>query len=157
MSNERDETIAKLSEAMRSMKHVMHGRMQAALQSSPISHAQLELLFTIHRLQPVSSKQLATQLYLTAGAVSQLVDGLESHGFVTREVDPRDRRIQCLRLSKKGVKLLGSIGDRQQKMMEAIMQSFSTAELKAWLKIQQKIINEFQANLTDTNQSKGEK
>lgn len=157
MNKDRDETIAKLTEAMRTMKHIMHGRMQAALQASPVSHAQLELLFTIHRLQPVSFKQLATQLCLTPGAVSQLVDGLESSELVTREIDTHDRRIQCLRLSKKGVKLLGLIGDRQQKMMETVMQSCSVAELKVWLRIQQRIISEFQADPTNTNRNKGTK
>jgi DNA-binding MarR family transcriptional regulator len=41
---------------------------------------------------PLTPRQLAEHTGLTSGTVTGVIDRLESHGFVTREADPRDRR-----------------------------------------------------------------
>jgi DNA-binding MarR family transcriptional regulator len=41
---------------------------------------------------PLTPRQLAEHTGLTSGTVTGVIDRLESHGFVTRQADPRDRR-----------------------------------------------------------------
>ena len=41
---------------------------------------------------PLTPRQLAEYTGLTSGTITGVIDRLESHGFVTREPDPGDRR-----------------------------------------------------------------
>jgi MarR family multiple antibiotic resistance transcriptional regulator len=140
----RDEMIKTLFENMSVAKRGMHARMQSITNDYPISHTQLELLFTIEHLQPVSFKQLAHKLHLTPGAISQLVDSLTQQSLVERETDPNDRRVQCLRLSKKASEMMDAIKQHHRNVLNRVVQDLTTEELTVWMRIQQKMIAEFQ-------------
>lgn len=127
------------------MKRGMYTHMLAYFHGLPISRAQVEVLSAINYLQPVSSKDVAHQLYLTPGAVSQSVENLEQVGYLLREADTNDRRIQYLRLSKKGEKIMHDITMQRQAMMEKAMESLTLAELTIWLKVQTKLSEQFKA------------
>jgi DNA-binding MarR family transcriptional regulator len=61
---------------------------------------QVETLFVLaHGAGPVTPKQLATELGVTAGAVTQLVDGLMREKLVESVAHPRDARSRVLRLT----------------------------------------------------------
>jgi len=139
----RDELIATIFENTQTIKRVMYGQSQLRLKGVALSHAQVELLFTIKHLQPVSFKDLASRLYLTRGAVSQLVEGLSNESLVVREVDTTDRRMQHLRISGKGTRLIDKIETERWRTMEAVMQKLQTDELAVWARVQQKLIDTF--------------
>jgi len=146
-SSNRDILIQSLFENVNALKRGMTGYLQAVQRDWPVSGSQLELLFTISHNQPVSFKQLAQQLYMTPGAISQLAESLEQRELINRQVDAKDRRVQCLHVSKKGSKLLQDIEKRRQKLMEAIAQDLSDEELALWLHVQEKMIQQLQADL----------
>jgi len=150
---DRNTLIQTLYENMSTLKRGMHGHFQAASLRVPISRSQLELLFTIRQAQPVSSKLLSQKLCLTPGAVSQLAEGLELHELITRRADERDRRIQCLEVSPQGTALLQEVETRRRSAMEAIIADLTNEELEIWLRVQQKMLNHFQAeNLEPSKQ-----
>lgn len=140
----REQLVSTVFDNMTTFKRGLHGSMELFIKGLPVSRAQLELLFTIQHLEPVSSKQLADHLQLTPGAVSQLLDGLTDQGFVERHVTPNDRRVQRLKLSLNGAKLLAGIEKGRRKYMERVMQHLSDQELAVWVRIQQKLIDELQ-------------
>ncbi len=152
----REEIIKNLFEQMSVAKRGMYTRMQAITNGLPVSRTQLELLFTIKHLQPVSFKQLAAQLQLTPGAISQLADGLNQHGLIERETNPNDRRSQTLQLSGDGVTLLQTIEKRRRETMERVVKDLTNEELTVWLRIQQKMIVEHQTVLDKKQTDKGE-
>lgn len=145
MAQAREELSRRIFETSEAMKRGMYTHMQAYFQNLPISRAHLEVLSAIKHLQPINSKEIARQLYLTPGAVSQSVDGLSQSGLILREADLTDRRIQHLKLSKKGEKLLQDIEKRRRSMMENAMKDLSLEELTVWLKVQTKLSEQFQA------------
>ncbi len=147
MPQSREELVSQLFENMDAMKRGMYSYFHALQKDFPVSRTQLELLTTISHLQPVSFKDLAQRLYLTPGAISQLVDGLATQSLILREQDPLDRRIQALRLSKKGNKLLQTLEKRRHTIMERVIQDLTTDELVAWLHVQQKMIAHFRADM----------
>jgi DNA-binding MarR family transcriptional regulator len=149
----REEIITELFECMNIAKRGMHTRLRTIIGDLPVSPTQLELLLTIKHLQPVSFKKLAAQLQLTPGAISQVADGLNQQELITRETDASDRRIQTLKLSKKGDELLQAIDTRRHNITERVVQDLTTDELAVWLRIQRKMIAEFQQVL-DTKESK---
>jgi DNA-binding MarR family transcriptional regulator len=55
---------------------------------------------------------IARELAYDKGAATRLIDGLEARGWVTRERDPDDRRIQRLTLTEEGRRLALACRDR---------------------------------------------
>ena len=155
MSTQRELLLQRLFEHMDAVKRGMSSHMQRLSRDCPVSRTQLELLFAIRQSQPVSFKQLAQQLYLTPGAVSQLAEGLEGDGLISRQADESDRRIQCLRVSRKGNRLLDTIERQRERLLEAITTDLTDEELALWLRVQDKMLDYFQRTGV-TEQSKKE-
>jgi DNA-binding MarR family transcriptional regulator len=74
---------------------------QAALRCGMTSPERGRLLWVIGD-KPVRAGLVAQQLKLSAGAVTELVEGLVSEGLVRRETDPDDRRAVVLALTAEG-------------------------------------------------------
>lgn len=65
-----------------------------------MSRNQIEALFILaHSADPVTPKHLAGDLAVTAGAITQLVDGLAGLGLVDSTAHPHDARSRVLRLT----------------------------------------------------------
>lgn len=109
--------------------------------------SQLKLLMTIGHDEKFSLKTIAEKLYLTPGAVTQLIEPLEQTGLVERQPDKQDRRVVFVSLTKAGKAKLSKIEKARQKFLEQGLESLSTSELRALVKIQQKMISKF----TDQN------
>jgi DNA-binding MarR family transcriptional regulator len=139
----RDTLIQTIFESMGALKRGMSGQMQSVMQDCPVSRSQLELLATVRHTQPINFKQLAQQLYLTPGSISQLVEALENQGLLQRQTDTMDRRVQTLQLTAQGDKLLATFDQRRRKILEDIMRELTTEELELWLHIQEKITQGF--------------
>ncbi len=67
-------------------------------QSYALGRSHMEILFLLSR-QERSIKQLAEHLYITSGAVTQLVDFLASKKLVVKKEDPQDKRSRLVRLT----------------------------------------------------------
>ena len=145
----REDLRTRVFENMALTKRLMHQRWQACLGEAGLPHGQVELLFAIQQLQPVSPKQLAAHLQLTPGAVSQLLDILYTHRWLSRETDTLDRRTYVLRLSKKGQQKVDSIAANRQRFMEDLMEDLTAEELATMLRIQTKLTDRLQ-RLTDS-------
>jgi DNA-binding MarR family transcriptional regulator len=145
MSEAREAIITRIFEYSEAMKRGMYTHMQAYFRNLPVSRAQFEVLGAIKHLQPVSSKEIAKQLYLTPGAVSQSVESLDQLDYLVREADPADRRIQYLKLSQKGERLLQDFEKSRRSMMEQAMKDLTLEELTVWLKVQIKVSEQYHA------------
>jgi DNA-binding MarR family transcriptional regulator len=71
--------------------------------SFDLSFAQARALRTLR--QPLSMRELADRLQLDPSNVTGVVDALERRGLVERQVDPGDRRVKRLVLTKEGLRL----------------------------------------------------
>lgn len=140
----RDKLIAQIFETLTVAKRGMYMQYQAIARSHGVSGSQLEVLYAVQHTQPVYARQLAEQLQLTAGALSQIVDKLFRQGLIARLGLPADRRVQALRLSDSGALLLENIDNQRRSRMRAMMDELSDEELANWLRTQQKIISHFQ-------------
>jgi DNA-binding MarR family transcriptional regulator len=141
----RQERVQNLLDSLSLLKRGMYAHLQATNKLMPIPRAQLELLAAVQQTQPISSKELARQLYLTPGAVSQLAESLEHQELISRKADPNDRRIQCLSTTRKGEKLLRDVDKRRRANIEAVLAGLTDEELEVWCRVQQKLLAQFQS------------
>lgn len=68
---------------------------------SGITGIQCTYLLCINRTPGISQEQLASQLYKDKSVIARHLASLESNGYIHREPDPKDRRVQKLYLTAK--------------------------------------------------------
>ena len=71
---------------------------------------------------PLTPRQLAEHTGLTSGTITGVIDRLESHGFVTREPDPADRRKVVVTPSVQAIqdKLVPLYAEQGSRMQEVL-------------------------------------
>ena len=74
----------------------------------PLTH--FEPMSVIDRLGSCRVYDIATELGITTGGASKLIDRVEANGFCRRRANPDDRRSSLLELTPAGKKLLSEAG-----------------------------------------------
>ena len=74
----------------------------------PLAH--LEPMMVINRLRRCRVYDIATDLHITTGGTSKLVDRIEASGYCRRLPNPADRRSSLLELTPEGERILESAG-----------------------------------------------
>lgn len=75
-----------------------------------VSFTEVVALHHLYDSGGLTAKELASLMYLTPGAVTQLADKLERAGYLERTPNPRDRRSLLLKETKEGEEaVLGSM------------------------------------------------
>ena len=129
---------------MGAAKRLQYAAFHNILVGVNISPTQAHLLFLIKDTQPVSLKQLAENMHLTPGAITQLMDGIDQ--YVVRKQHADDRRITCISLSSEGVRALAKLKKYRETFMKQVMANFTDQELEVLAKVQQKMVDYFAEN-----------
>jgi DNA-binding MarR family transcriptional regulator len=96
---------------------------------------------------PLTPRQLAEHTGLTSGTITGVIDRLESHGFVTREPDPADRRKVVVTPSVQAIQdKLVPLYAEQGQSMQAVLASRSVAELR--------VISDFLADSVNSSEAR---
>jgi|GEM_PF-5804722 len=103
-----------------------------------INLTQEELLSTYD--QPLHIKDIALLLAITSSAATQLVESLESGGYVTRKHSQQDRRVVDVLLTEKGRAKQQQILEARRKLIDMMTMNLTEAEIHKLLRIQTKII-----------------
>jgi DNA-binding MarR family transcriptional regulator len=91
---------------LRRVSNQVSGSFARALQGEGLSVAEWVALRRLLAFSGMTAGQLAQAAGLTRGAMSKVLEKLESKALIGRSGDPRDSRIQCLALTRKGAGLL---------------------------------------------------
>lgn len=110
--------------------------------NSDLSPTQITLLFMLEHKQPISGKDLAKSLQVSASAITQLLDGLSK--YIDREHDPDDRRIIHIRLSKAGQKQMREMHKHRKQMFIEATTSLSDHEINTMIAIQKKMLEQIE-------------
>ncbi len=87
----------------------------------------------------VNQNYIGDQLVVSRSNVTGIVDRLEKLGYVTREGDPRDRRVKFVSLTAKGRDLIERAGDDYFSALGEIMRFLGDKEKESIVKIVSKI------------------
>jgi DNA-binding MarR family transcriptional regulator len=95
---------------------------------------------------PLTPRQLAEHTGLTSGTITGVIDRLESHGFVTREPDPADRRKVVVTPSVQAIQdKLVPLYAEQGERMQSVLATRSVAELR--------VISDFLADSVNSSEA----
>lgn len=87
-----------------------------------------------------SQTQLSELLAIDASDMVRLIDSLETHGWVTRERDPKDRRRQIIIPTKKGSKMQPQLAAAVTEAEDRALDATTTKQLKQLRKLSQAIM-----------------
>ncbi len=108
---------------------------QREMQIHGLSHAKLHTLFYLHYHPQSRLVDLARYTGVSRAASSQLVDGMESQGLISRAADASDRRNKTLALTEKGQALVLSFQTNRFKWLQLLIESFTPEEADAFKEV----------------------
>jgi MarR family 2-MHQ and catechol resistance regulon transcriptional repressor len=138
----REELITQYIDGHQAMSKALRTRFSKVFADEGFSLALVGVLAAVKHKQPISSREVATELGVTRGAVAQFVDALVQFGLIEKNVDTNDRRISYLTLTKEGKAKLRKFEQFRNKLTKEITKSLSDAELEQIIKINSKILQE---------------
>ncbi|HZU62398.1 MAG TPA: MarR family transcriptional regulator [Novosphingobium sp.] len=108
---------------------LMHRRMNRALSAQGLSLARIKTLLCIRRQQGTArAADLADFLDQTPRTVTEMLDGLERDGLITRLPDPDDRRVKRLVLTAQGEQLVTTTEPLRGRIIHEIFTHFAPEE-----------------------------
>src|SRR3954451_22171637 len=96
-----------------------------------LTASQASALATISRRGPLTVGELAKAEHVSSPMVTKIAKGLEEDGLVTRTVDPTDKRVTNLAITKEGERRLERSRNRKNAWLAKKLQGLSPDELKA--------------------------
>jgi len=144
----REELIEAIFADMQQLHRSGVARFHALMGEVNISPSQMELLMIVKHQQPISVKEIAAHMHLTPGAVTQLMEGLVSIGYLERHPDERDRRVTNVSLGSESIKKLKALWEKRKTVLTNIMQGLETEELATMHKVMQIMLGDMECLAT---------
>jgi MarR family transcriptional regulator, 2-MHQ and catechol-resistance regulon repressor len=120
------DTFIKLTRATNSLMN----RLAAHATLGDLTQSQFGVLESLLHLGPLSQSEIGAKQLKSGGNITMVVDNLEKHGLVKREVHPDDRRVTMVRLTAAGEALIRDIFPRHVKAILEEVGVLTPEELK---------------------------
>lgn len=131
--------IERLADIIMSMQRCFVQHLSEELARGQVSFSQFFLLGHISSTSPLSMTEIAEKMSHTTAAATGLVDRLENLGYVERTHASKDRRKVLVRITAKGLELVGRIRQDIITKLSALTGILDSEEQTTWLRIYEKI------------------
>ncbi len=118
---------------------IFHNKMLAHSENSGVSERYRYLLFHLAHNDGANQLELAKVSRLKPPTVSITVQKLEAEGYVRRESDGSDARVNRIFLTEKGRKFHEKSGEFVREINDASVRGFSEAEVETLLTLLQRV------------------
>ncbi len=88
-----------------------------------------------HMAQPLNMTELSTQLMVSNGNVTGVVDRLVREGYVQRTTSPDDRRAQLIELTGKGLRTFQALATQHEAWISNLFSGLSGADMDELLSL----------------------
>jgi DNA-binding MarR family transcriptional regulator len=117
------------------------GTMDQGLEQEGLTRPRAEVIWRLHRLGPVTQRELSEALHCTPRNVTGLVDALEAGGLVARERHPTDRRATLVTLTERGRTLASEWQAGYQGLAERLFAGVDATEVSGFLAILDRVLD----------------
>jgi DNA-binding MarR family transcriptional regulator len=114
------------------VSRLLEAGIRPTFDAAGLQRSEFDLLATLRRAGPpyrLSAGQLVGAMMVSPAAVTLRADGLIAKGFVTREVDPADRRSVLITLTPAGRRLVQRVVGRHVARERELLAALSDREL----------------------------
>ncbi len=95
-----------------------------------LSRNQQLVLILIDKHKSLTMRDIANKINVSVSAVSQMIAKMDQMKFVTRIVNPSDRRIIHIRLAKKGKDVIQKMGETRQEIFTKYLSQMNVKDLR---------------------------
>lgn len=125
------EEVKILLDESKSFEKALHDLMNTVVRSNvfEVSPGQYQLLFLIHERKDINQKIIAKILHITPATLSVRLQRLEKAGYVSKEVDPSDKRNYILKVNPKGVNMINKGRSIMEDATIRVLEGFSYEDI----------------------------
>ncbi|MCB2204760.1 MarR family transcriptional regulator [bacterium] len=105
-----------------------HRKQERIAERANISLSEFKCLRAFRNDTELSVKDIAHRMSLTSSRLTRIIDGLVKKRFVTRHIDPEDRRIINVRLTKQGEIIARKVSNDCTHIYEQVLQTVNPGE-----------------------------
>jgi DNA-binding MarR family transcriptional regulator len=116
---------------LRRVSNSVSGRFAQSLQAKQTSVAEWVLLRHLWDRTQATPSEMADVLMMTRGAISKIIDKLESKGWIRSKINPEDSRGQLLALSGAGRRVLPELAEIADRNDEIFFSCLNAEERSA--------------------------
>ena len=98
------------------------------LQEYDLNKGQSHILFTLHRHDALSQRELAEMVNMTPPSITAAIRKMERAGYIMRKPDEYDQRVMRLKLTEKGEACIQYVVRVGEEMDALILRGMSTEE-----------------------------
>lgn len=150
---DRDKLVQQWFDSSRMVQRAWKGRFHREMSDEELTVGQMMLLFYLNERQPVTSKQIASDLHHSKSAVAQLLDGLERAGMIARRTDESDRRIAHISLTDSAAQRIAELEARRKAFFTEAAQGLTDDELQVMIRVQRKMARQLDDTQAAENQA----
>jgi DNA-binding MarR family transcriptional regulator len=112
-----------------------------ALKPSGLTPPQFNVLRILRGADPesLSSSRIAERMVNYDPDLTRLLDRLESNGLIAKARDERDRRVVNVRITREGLRVVGTASDALRARLETEMRAVSRRDLNALADLLEKV------------------
>ncbi len=137
----REALLDQFADLTKAMVKGWKAELVAHIGDANLSPAQVGILMALQRHEPCSGRELADDLDISRSAVTQMLEGLLEQGYVDRQEDSDDRRINSLALSNTGKQLVQELEKIRKQFFDRLTCELDDQELVQLISLNQKLIN----------------
>lgn len=108
--------------------HKVMKRAKSMYKEFDLNRSQASILFSLHRHDAMSQKELATHLNVTPPSITSSIQKMEREGYLTRRQDTADQRVMRLTLTEKGKSCIAGTMAVASQMDELMFRGMNTEE-----------------------------
>jgi DNA-binding MarR family transcriptional regulator len=114
-----------------------------------LTAVQFAALFVLRAAGELGATRIAELIAFDRATIGDVIDRLESKGWVARDGSSNDRRVKLIRLTRDGTRLLKLVEPSVHRVQQRLMECFSDSENAALMKFLKRLDGlEFAANRT---------
>jgi len=135
---EKEQLLQEIMTNMNTGRRLMAACMQRFKRTITVS--QTEVLAIVYQDGPITAKELAEQMRLTPGSITQLVEQLERLHYVKRTPSTTDRRVTHLSVTEQGTAEISRIKEQKEELFKHVYKDMTLDEVRTMAKVQEKMI-----------------
>jgi DNA-binding MarR family transcriptional regulator len=134
--------------------HELSSEVTKPSEQDDIPESYVFLLFMIYRKERVKTTELSDYFSITPGAATNIADKLERLGLISRNRDPKDRRIISIELTRSGLEYVEHKKKQHIDLFEVILKDYSEEELQTVLRTLNRLSESIQSFLLHKKEAK---
>lgn len=129
---EAPELLLILNRVRSDLQAALNGRLASDQVLSPVAltAAQLAIIMTLATTEAITPTQLCERISYDAGAMTRMLDRLQSKGVIRRRGSSEDRRVVYVELTEEGRAGLPRMREVSMEVFNHLLEGFSNAEIR---------------------------